>query len=61
MSTSTIIDAFFVNVNKNSVPATVPEQSEAVVPSTSYVMVTEKLLYCDPLLGLFALSKHDHG
>ena len=43
MSTSkfTTIDAFFVNVNKSSVPAVVPEQSEAVVPSTSFVTVAE--------------------
>ena len=41
MSKFTIIDAFFVNRNKSSVPAIVPEQSKAAVPSTSFVMVAE--------------------
>ena len=54
-------DAFFVNVNKSSVPAILPEQSEPVVPSTSNVtvamlmyllLVTEMLLYCHPPLAL---------
>ena len=39
MSTSefTTVDAFFVNVNKGSVPTIVPEQSE----SASFVMLVE--------------------
>ena len=37
MSKFTTIDAFFVNVNKSSVPAIVPEQSE----SASFVTLVE--------------------
>ena len=35
------MDAFFVNMNKSSVPVIVPEQSEAAVPSTSLVTLVE--------------------
>ena len=35
------IHSFFVNMNKSSIPATVPEKSEAVVPSTSFATVAE--------------------
>ena len=63
MSTSKfmIIDAFFVYVNNSSIPATVPEQFETVVPSTFFVtvavlmcllLVTETLLYCRPSLAV---------
>ena len=68
MSTSkfTTIDAFFVNVNKSSVPAIVHEQSE----SASFVtlveihnvdvppLVTETLLYCH---WHSAVAKRDRG
>ena len=32
---------FFANINKNSVPADVREQSEAYAPSTSFVTVAD--------------------
>ena len=32
---------FFTNANKSSVPATVPELSEAAMPSTSFLTVAE--------------------
>ena len=41
MSKLPMIDAFFTNANKSSVLATIPEQSKAAVPSTSFVMVAE--------------------
>ena len=68
MSKFTTIDAFFVNVNKSSVPAIVPEQSESAsfvtlveihnvdVPATSNRDATVL-----PPLALFAVAKRDRG
>ena len=62
MSKSITIDAFFAS--KNGVLAIVPAQSEAAVPSTSFVtvmsmclaLVTKTLLYCRPLMAIFAVA-----
>ena len=73
MSTSkfTTIDAFFINVNKSSVPAIVPEQSESASQSLlccwrsimlmCLPLVTKTLLYCRPPLALFEVAKRDRG
>ena len=60
MSKFTTIDAFFVNVNKNSVLATVLEHPllwwRRLVMLMCLAPVTETLLYCRPPLAHFAVA-----
>ena len=59
MSKFTTIDSFFVNVNKSSVSAIIPEQSESAsfvtlveIHNVDVQLVSENLLYCRPPLAL---------